>query len=136
MLPCCVYWGTDSTVPVSHDACVRLGRAVAVLLLPLLLVVAAPADAKTRERVDRQEYFLPELLPDCDLDFIARIPSVPPVPANKGGACFRIRANYEAVNVTITDDTGMPVSGVPVPKWQGIQRCKRRLLRIFHATHA
>jgi hypothetical protein len=72
------------------------------------LAAARPADAASRERVERQEYYLGDLVPECSIGLGI---STDPAPSNTGGACFRLRDRDLSVLVKIEDDTGLPVGG-------------------------
>lgn len=83
---------------------------LSVLVCLSTAITAQPARA-ANERVDRQEYFLGDLFPDCWLFAGIASPPESPVPANKGGACFNFLPRDRSVTVKIEDDSGMPVSG-------------------------
>lgn len=83
---------------------------LSVLVCLSTAITAQPAKA-ANERVEHQEYFLGELFPDCWLFAGIASPPASPLPANKGGACFRLRPRDLSVTVKIEDDSGMPVSG-------------------------
>jgi hypothetical protein len=83
---------------------------LSVLVCLSTAITAQPAGAAD-ERLEHQDYFLGDLFPDCWLFAGVAEPPTSPVPSNKGGACFRLRARDLSVTVKIEDDSGMPVSG-------------------------
>lgn len=77
----------------------------------LLMICAPQANAVPGERIERQEYFLGDLVPDCWLFTGIASPPDLPVPTNTGGACFDLRAFELNAAVTVEDNSGLPVSG-------------------------
>lgn len=84
----------------------------ALLATALSMLCSPQANAAPRERTERQEYFLGDLVPDCWLFTEIAPPPQLPIPSNRGGACFRVRAFEVAVAVEVEDGSGLPVAGI------------------------